>query len=49
MAAAAETSLHFAYPAGAAASSTGSLEPVDPSLMERAWQSPLLVTPVPGH
>lgn len=41
VAAAAETSLHFAYPAGAAASFTGSLEPVDPSLMERAWHSPL--------
>ena len=37
------------HPTGATFSFTGSLEPVDLSLMEWAWQSPLLVTQVPRH
>ena len=37
------------HPAGATFCFTGSLEPVDLSLVEWAWQSPLLVTHVPRH
>ena len=37
------------HPTGATFSFTGSLEPVELSLMEWAWQSPLLVTQAPRH
>lgn len=65
MAAVSEASLDVAYLipwrgshlTGATSSFTGALQPVDPSLMEWAWQSPppaaalgtLLVTQVAGH